>query len=176
MRTDFMELGKFKRLARNPKEHDLEVLYQSIERFGVIDPPVVNGTTGHLIAGHGRIEVLQQKKADGKEPPRNVKVEGEQWLIPTVIVELPESEEEAASIALNKTVELGGWNEARLVEVLSDLAVQGNGALAGVGFDRDDVDALLKMTTLLPFPEYDESVEDEVEYVTCPKCGYKWPK
>jgi hypothetical protein len=26
------------------------------------------------------------------------------------------------------------------------------------------------------FKEYDESVEDEVEYITCPECGHKWPK
>jgi len=26
------------------------------------------------------------------------------------------------------------------------------------------------------FPEYDESIADDVEYLTCPKCGHKWPK
>ena len=26
------------------------------------------------------------------------------------------------------------------------------------------------------FKEYDESVENEVEYLTCPSCGHKWPK
>ena len=26
------------------------------------------------------------------------------------------------------------------------------------------------------FKEYDESVENEVEYLTCPKCGHQWPK
>jgi len=26
------------------------------------------------------------------------------------------------------------------------------------------------------FPEYDESVADDVEYITCPQCGHKWPK
>ena len=26
------------------------------------------------------------------------------------------------------------------------------------------------------FPEYDESVADDVEYITCPECGHKWPK
>ena len=26
------------------------------------------------------------------------------------------------------------------------------------------------------FKEYDESVVDEVEYITCPECGHKWPK
>ena len=26
------------------------------------------------------------------------------------------------------------------------------------------------------WPEYDESIADEVEYLECPECGYKWPK
>ena len=26
------------------------------------------------------------------------------------------------------------------------------------------------------FKEYDESVADDVEYITCPECGHKWPK
>jgi len=26
------------------------------------------------------------------------------------------------------------------------------------------------------FPEYDESVADEVEFHECPDCGHKWPK
>ena len=28
----------------------------------------------------------------------------------------------------------------------------------------------------LEFKEYDESVEGDVEYITCPECGHKWPK
>ena len=26
------------------------------------------------------------------------------------------------------------------------------------------------------FPEYDESIADDVEYIECPECGHKWPK
>lgn len=26
------------------------------------------------------------------------------------------------------------------------------------------------------FPEYDESIADEVEYLECPECGHRWPK
>ena len=26
------------------------------------------------------------------------------------------------------------------------------------------------------FPEYDESIADEVEYNECPECGHRWPK
>ncbi len=36
--------------------------------------------------------------------------------------------------------------------------------LAGIKFDPDEVE----------FPEYDESVADEVEWIECPDCGAKW--
>ncbi len=26
------------------------------------------------------------------------------------------------------------------------------------------------------FPEYDESIADDVEYLECPECGHRWPK
>ena len=28
----------------------------------------------------------------------------------------------------------------------------------------------------IEFPEYDESVADEVEWNECPECGHRWPK
>lgn len=28
----------------------------------------------------------------------------------------------------------------------------------------------------IEFPEYDESVENDVEYIECPQCGHRWPK
>jgi hypothetical protein len=28
----------------------------------------------------------------------------------------------------------------------------------------------------IEFPEYDESIADEVEYLECPECGHRWPK
>ena len=28
----------------------------------------------------------------------------------------------------------------------------------------------------IEFPEYDESIADDVEYLECPECGHKWPK
>lgn len=40
-------------------------------------------------------------------------------------------------------------------------------------FSKDELDLL---TLNIEFPEYDESIEDEVKYCTCPKCGHQFPK
>lgn len=43
-------------------------------------------------------------------------------------------------------------------------------------FYDNELEALLGEVKDVEFPEYDESVEDEVEYIECPHCGEKWPK
>ena len=45
--------------------------------------------------------------------------------------------------------------------------------LLGWGFEEGE---LVGWDTDVEFKEYDESIADEVEYLTCPECGHKWPK
>jgi len=143
LRATLEPLAKLKRLPRNPKMHDLGEIHTSISRFGFLERIIVNDVTGRLIAGHGRIDALQQKKAVGQGPPENVEERGGQWLVPADHVNIPESEEEAAAIALNRLGEAGGWDDALLAQVLSDLAAENERELEGLGFDADDLDELL---------------------------------
>lgn len=46
------------------------------------------------------------------------------------------------------------------------------GELLEWGFEE----AELGLLTDIDFPEYDESIADEVEWIECPECGHKWPK
>lgn len=133
-------LRKLKRLPRNPQRHDLGLLHRSYNRFGFLQRVIVNTVTGRMIAGHGRIDALQQRKASGGEPPVNVEVRGGEWLVPVDYVEVPEEQEEAAALALNRLGE-GDYDEVILMQVLADLAA--DVGLDGTGFDEDDLDALL---------------------------------
>lgn len=130
------------RLRQNVKAHDIGAISESVKRFGWLETITVNTVTGRMIAGHGRVDYLQQQKAAGAKPPKGITVSGGSWLTPVHYVEVPEADEDAAGVALNRTGELGGWDDAALASLLSDLAAQD--ALAGTGFDRDDVDELLK--------------------------------
>src|SRR3990170_1532514 len=118
-------------LPRNAKDHDLGEIHESFRRFGYLERVIVNEETGHVIAGHGRIEGLERDRQSGLEPPEGIEKGGKsgdgsyEWLVPSDWVRVAEGEEEAAAIALNRLVESGGWNEALLVEVLGDLAVKG---------------------------------------------------
>lgn len=43
------------------------------------------------------------------------------------------------------------------------------------GFDKDRLLGAGIGLESVEFPEYDESIADEVKYMTCPKCGEMWP-
>lgn len=45
-------------------------------------------------------------------------------------------------------------------------------------YRQDEIDALIAGMTPpnVEFKEYDESIEDTVQFHECPECGHKWPK
>jgi hypothetical protein len=76
------------------------------------------------------------------------------------------------SIADNRAGEIGlDWD----AEILAAIKLDDDGALDGL-FSSDELAEVLGDISGVEFPEYDESVEDEVEYITCPECGHRWPK
>ena len=175
-RIEYMPLSKLVRAPRNPKDHDLGAIHNSISRFNFVAPLIIDETSGKLVAGHGRLDALQAMKAQGQPVPERITVEDGEWLVPVVrgVAFADPQEAEAYLVADNRTTELGGWDESMLAEVLSDLAAED--ALDGTGFDGEDLDAILANLQPPEFPEYDESVADDVEFITCPECGNRWAK
>lgn len=147
---DFVPLEKVKQWPRNPKDHDTEAIEESVERFGFIQPLVMDEKTGRLVAGHGRLEVLARMKKVGMKPPTRVKVKGTDWLVPVLrgVRFRNEKEAQAYVIADNRTVELGGWDEQVLVELLGELKDDEHG-LKGVGYDEDDMESLMAFISMV---------------------------
>lgn len=168
MRTDFVELGEFSRLSRNAKKHDPEI-GKSIGRWGYLQPVVVNETTGHLIAGHGRIDDLEARRRRGQQAPKNIEVQGEKWLVPTAFVSVPEREEEAVAVSLNRTSEKGGWDKDLLTNILADITEAGSAALEGVGFSQKELDGMLEAQAREAEPEpemvFTEELLEEHQYL-----------
>jgi hypothetical protein len=120
----YMALSELLRAPRNPKSHDIDVIHQSLDRFGYVEPIARNERTGRIVAGHGRLDTLQQKKALGERPPaRVVEREGE-WFVPVLrgVEFQSDAEAEAYLLASNQSTIAGGWDEGELVKVLADLA------------------------------------------------------
>lgn len=165
----------------NPKAHDVAQIAESLRRFGFIDPVIVDERTGKLAAGHGRLAALTlyrdrwEAGVDGwTEPPQGIRVKGKVWSVPRVVGYSSASDDEAraALVALNRTTELGGWDEEALLPILQALA-EGEYGLDGVGYDPSDLDALERRLADVEAPDDFPDVDLETN-TECPKCGYEW--
>ena len=140
----FTKLSEIQEADRNVKDHDIGSIHESMNRFGFTSPLLLNEATGKLVAGHGRIEALKQKKHFKEGVPANIKVDDEsgEWLVPVIRGVSFKNEEEAQAYLLadNRLVELGGWNTNALIEELEKLAEESS--LEGTGFDDADIQAM----------------------------------
>ena len=140
----FTKLSEIQEADRNVKDHDIGSIHESMNRFGFTSPLLLNEATGKLVAGHGRIEALKQKKQFKEGVPANIKVDDEsgEWLVPVIrgVSFKNEEEVQAYLLADNRLVELGGWNTNALIEELEKLAEESS--LEGTGFDDADIQAM----------------------------------
>jgi hypothetical protein len=128
----------------NPKAHSLDTIGDSIGRFGYVEPVVLDERTGFIVSGHGRTEALRARFARGEAPPEGVLIgEKGEWLVPVITGWASKNDAEArgALIALNRTGEIGGWQDEVLLDLLEDLSRQDEG-FTGIGYDQGELDRL----------------------------------
>ena len=148
------ELTDYYKNPRSLSEKEFKQLKTSLDKFGMIDKPIVNLDAAHtIIGGHQRKRILETEGAQ----------EIECWVPDR---ELSEREVEELNIRLNKNT--GSWDFDCLANSfeLDDLLEWG---FEPFELGIDDKPAP-------DFKEYDESVANEVEFIECPNCGHKWPK
>jgi hypothetical protein len=181
VRIEYVPLSDIQKWPRNPKLHDKERIDKSIERFGFINPLVMDETSQRLVAGHGRLEALQGMKAAGKEPPKRIKVlKNGDWAVPVLkgVGFTNEQDAEAFLIADNRLVELGGWDEVGLDAMLSSMGPI-NLEILGFRLSADLDTALLgddAATTKGAAAELNEAfIEGKLKMVDCPHCGGEVP-
>lgn len=146
-RVVYLRLSEIQRAERNPKRHATDAIGASIAHFGLAELPLLDERTGRIVAGHGRLNDLDAKKTAGDTPPDGVKVDADgDWLVPLVGGWRSRSDDDAASylVASNRTTELGGWDDAELADLLSNLDAADAELLNLTGYDRDDLGALLE--------------------------------
>lgn len=153
------ELDPWPRNPRQIRADQAKRLGESYDEFGEVEPIAIGPRREDgkcpLYNGHQRYHVLQAKhggafQVDARQSSRA----------------LTEKEREKLTVFLHKGA-AGEWNMDALAEWdMPDLLEW--------GFSEAE---LTGVTGPLPeFKEYDESVADDVEYVTCPECGHKFPK
>lgn len=181
IRVEYIDLDEIVEADNNPKDHDLGVIYQSINRFGFNNPIILNDANGKLLVGHGRLQALKMIRDAGEDAPDRIVVEDGCWQVPVikgVNIDNP-AEAQAYLLADNRLTELGGWKNMDLIESLNEI-LEETGDLDGTGYDLEDVDTILKsLENSNIFEEEDGSTtqtaetEDETE-VTIAVGRYKF--
>lgn len=114
-----------------PGEPEYEKIARSIEEFGYCDPIIIN-KDGTIIGGHQRTQVLMDMGAETAD---------------VVVLDLDKDREKALNIALNKIT--GSWDEAKLVELIGSLDVEGYD-LSVTGYSDKELKAMLEQTRIRP--------------------------
>jgi hypothetical protein len=145
----------------NPRRHpqnQRDVVAASFDELGQIAPVILNINNGYLVDGEERSWLALAQSED-------VEVEA-------VWVDLTEAEHLKALAYLDASSALAQYDrdslDALLQEVNSDSA----------SIQQMLADLAMENYLHLPdgFKEFDESIEDTVEYLTCPHCGKQFPK
>lgn len=103
MNIQKVSVGKLRSAAYNPRKQlkpgdaEYEKLKRSITEFGYVEPVIWNKTTGNVVGGHQRLQVM--KDLGHTE-------------VDCVIVELDDQREKALNVALNKIQ--GEWDKDKL--------------------------------------------------------------
>lgn len=141
LRLEYMALSKLMEWPGNPKDHDLDTIGDSYQRFGFVEPIVLDENTKRMVAGHGRREKLVAWKGSGKAPPDRIIVRGKEWMVPVLrgVSFANAHEAEAYLLTSNQTVINGGYNASALVEMLQRHTEDAN----GIGWRAEEITDLI---------------------------------
>ena len=171
-------------------------LKNSIDNFGIVEPILINLQNNRIIGGHQRFTVLLDQYILDNDLYAELNLlrlnDSYGWVFPDNDITLDsEDMEKALNLVLNNTKVMGTFDENKLVQVFNDLQESGfNTSLTG--FNNEDIigfkglnnqaeieeEITLDTSMIIPEdePEYDETIADSIETITCPRCGYELPK
>jgi site-specific DNA-methyltransferase (adenine-specific) len=111
--------------ARKHDDRNLGAIDASLRTFGQVEPLVVQKSSGKVIGGNGRLEVMRRAGVSECE---------------IVEVDVDDVQATALAIALNRTAELAAWDDTTLARLLESLPDE---AFAATGFAEGDLKDLL---------------------------------
>ena len=132
----------------NPKRHDTEGIIRAIAEYGFKDPPkyepALNGGSGGIAVGNGRLICLRIMRDSGQPVPRGVAaLDDGYWAVPILFGVDAQSERAAVAYAIdhnNLTAAGGGFDGFEVARMWDDSYVS---LLEGVGATITVDDSLL---------------------------------
>lgn len=139
-----VQLEKARPMPGNPRTaHRVGALVASLRRYGFGQPVTINQTTGHVIAGNGRLQALRKMKAAGEPPPEGITARGKSWHVPAYFGQWSTAAEAEAALALNGGADgsLEGDLDAQTVAQILEQADQA--AREALGLSEAQADQIL---------------------------------
>ena len=188
---------------RNPRAHGAEVqrLARTILRTTWGAPIIAQASTRRIIGGHGRLEAARLIAAGlevdgilrGGPEHRFDRDAPAPLLLPVRLVDVSDAEADAMTLADNARALQGNDDAAAVVAMATAAFERDADVMRDMGYGAADLDALVKAAgdavmrdapagdapTCKGDPdgrEFNESVEDDVDALTCPHCGGKVPR
>lgn len=140
------------RVPLEPGSPGYRRLERSLREFDLVQPIVWNEQTGHIVAGHQRVEILKHRGETD---------------VDAVVVHLPLEREKALNITLNNAQVGSDWDAGKLVDVLAELDRLEEFDATLTGFDENDLQDLLfaPAAETAPPDEEEEAAEPCVRVV-----------
>jgi len=163
-----LEYHKGREIHDHPRQWRLHPVVQQQALWGVLeeigkagalrvyrgDGSLFPGLEGELIAIDGHL----RKGQDLDEP----------W--PCVMLDVTDAESCTLIAVYDPMAAMAGADAGALAELLEQVSTEDEAVQRLL--DEIAAEAAIPES----WPEYDESIADEVEYLECPECGHKWPK
>lgn len=162
VRTDTLTLDPNN--ARTHGQKNKEAVRKSLDRFGFLEPLVVQKQGMVVRAGNCRLEIARENGWD---------------YVPAVVVDQADAEATAFAIADNRTAELASWDVDTLRTSLEGLLAFSPDLYEVASYTLADLDAL---ATDVPNDATDGGTDFDVANAldaqgrehTCPSCNYTW--
>ena len=122
-------------------------LRASVKEIGVMDMPVFNRQTGHLVGGHQRlhtIDYLEKYRVDDEGIHNDYQVE-------VAVVDLTPEQEAKALVRLNNQNLQGSWDAG----LLNELSISRGISYEDMGFERVDIEVLFDGEQVVALAEFD---------------------
>ena len=142
IKIEYVPTAELKPAPYNPRtitDDEMERLKASMREFGVVDPLIVNTTTGFVVGGNQRLEAARQLKIK---------------TLPVVRVKMTKAREKALNLALNKIS--GDWDMPLLKDLLQELDT-GEFDMELTGFTEQEIEDLMTQFNMEPEIKEDEA-------------------
>jgi hypothetical protein len=113
----------------NPRvmdKHAKKRLRETLRKNGLVETPVWNKQTGHIVGGHQRIEQLDTLEGS------------DDYCLTVAMIDVPLKKEKAINLALNNSGIQGNWDQDMLGQIVSEEGFE----IEATGFERVDLEFL----------------------------------